>query len=119
MDARSTLCSITAISAIVIASAASAQSKIPSNSSEIPSSTSFVYQGQLSASGKFATSADVRFTLFDSQSGGTQIGPSIERTFAALPGGSFATTLDFGPAGVTGQPRWLEISVRAPAGYGQ
>src|SRR5438105_6725860 len=60
---------------------------------EIPSSTSFAYQGQLSSNGAFPTSADVRFALFDLQTGGTQIGQTNERTFSALQGGSFATTL--------------------------
>src|SRR5207248_10026477 len=48
--------------------------------------------------------------------GGTQIGTTVELSFGKLPGGRFAAKLDFGRAAFNGEARWLEISVRTPAG---
>ena len=83
-------------------------------------STAFTYQGQLAQPDGRTTveSADVRFTLFDAVSGGTQVGPAIEQSFSGMLKGRFITTLDFGVSVDNTTPRWLEISVRVPAGAG-
>lgn len=78
----------------------------------------FTYQGRLGESGQPVTSAvDIRFRLFNSATGGTQVGAENTRTLVPGPGGSFTVNLDFGE--VFGpNPRHLEIAVR-PAWNGQ
>src|SRR5439155_1588244 len=89
--------------------------------SAAPVSSAFTYQGQLSVKGsgnQSVKSADIRFSLFDAAAGGTQIGTTNELSFGRLPGGRFTATLDFGAGVFNGDARWLEISVRTPAGSG-
>lgn len=75
-------------------------------------STSFTYQGQLNfnnnpASGKY----DFEFALFNSASGGSQVGSPLTRSSVAVANGNFTVTLDFGNV-FPGDPRFLEIRVR-------
>src|SRR6185436_1182492 len=81
-----------------------------------PVGSSFTYQGQLTQKGKTLKSADVRFTLYDAETGGTQIASTIDLTYGKLLGGRFAARLDFGRAAFNGEARWLEIAVRTPSG---
>jgi hypothetical protein len=77
--------------------------------------SAFTYQGNLTSNGQPANgNFDLTFKLFDSASGGTQIGSTI--TMAAFPvvNGRFTTDLDF-PDAFAGQQRWLEVSVGAQA----
>src|SRR5438477_2242329 len=87
-----------------------------------PATNGFTYQGQLSTHGgsqsKAIKSADIRFTLYDSETGGNAIGSTLERSFGVLIGGRFVTTLDFGTGAFTGQARWLELQLRTPSGSG-
>ncbi len=80
--------------------------------------TSFTYQGRLTDGGTAANgSYDLQFVLFDSSSGGSQIGTQTVST-VAVSAGVFTVQLDFGPAAFPGTNRWLEISARltgAPA----
>ncbi len=84
-----------------------------------PQGTAFTYQGALkNAQGEtVSTPCDLRFALFPASSGGFQIGPAL--TFDAVPlsNGVFTRILDFGPV-FDGQEKWMEISVRNPAGIG-
>jgi len=78
----------------------------------------FTYQGELSESGSAADGAyDFRFRLFDAASGGAQVGSEVTVSAVAVSGGLFSVPLDFGPAALSGDRRWLEIRVR-PAGGG-
>ncbi|QKK03299.1 MAG: hypothetical protein HND55_11920 [Pseudomonadota bacterium] len=78
----------------------------------------FTYQGELSESGSAADGAyDFRFRLFDAASGGAQVGSEVTVSAVAVSGGLFSVPLDFGPAALSGDRRWLEIGVR-PAGGG-
>lgn len=79
--------------------------------------TVFTYQGQLTNAGQPATGAhDLRFRLFDSASGTTQIGPTLcSDNVALLADGRFAVELDFGSV-YSGQSRFLEIEVRPDTG---
>jgi len=78
----------------------------------------FTYQGELSESGSAADGAyDFRFRLFDAASGGAQVGSQVTVSAVAVSGGLFSVPLDFGPAALSGDRRWLEIGVR-PAGGG-
>lgn len=84
-----------------------------------PVGSAFTYQGELRNSGALVTSAaDLQFRLFDSASGGAQIGSTLSANAVAISAGRFAVDLDFGPGAYTGNGRYLEISARTPAGGG-
>lgn len=86
---------------------------------QTPLGTAFTYQGQLKGAGiPVVGNADFEFSLFDSESGGTRIGPIVARNDVGLIEGVFNASLDFGVTAVNGEARWLEIAVRAPAGAG-
>lgn len=74
--------------------------------------TEFAFQGSLK-DGAAAANAnyDFEFALFDSLSGGVQIGPTIARNAVAVTNGSFSVKLDFGSQ-FDGSARFLEIRVR-------
>lgn len=81
-----------------------------------PITTAFSYQGRLSDNGQLANgSFDLRFVLYDASTNGTAVGtpsPSdVDDT--AIAGGLFTATLDFGPAALNGDARWIEVAVRA------
>ena len=81
--------------------------------------TTFTYQGSLTDSGSPANGAfQMQFKLFDSLSGGTQIGSSIADVAITANKGVFAAQLDFGSSALSGANRWLEIAVRHNAGEG-
>lgn len=78
----------------------------------------FTYQGRLTDGGNPANGPhDFTFKLFDSSTGGAQVGSTITRTNQAVNNGLFVVSLDFGDGAYTGQKRWLEMAVR-PAGVG-
>jgi hypothetical protein len=88
--------------------------------------TEFTYQGRLAdnslpASGTY----EMRFRVFDSEAGGTQmpVATPITLDFTVANGnavtvtnGSFTVRLDFSAAAFPGSPRFLEVSVRRNAG---
>jgi hypothetical protein len=83
-----------------------------------PLTSAFTYQGELSQSGSAAAGLhDFRFRLYDAASGGAQVGAQLTLTGVAVSEGLFSVPLDFGPAALSGDRRWLEIDVR-PAGAG-
>ena len=78
----------------------------------------FTYQGRLTDGGTAANgNYDLQFALFDSLSGGTQIGSTQAINTVAVSNGVFTVTLDFGAASFSGANRFLEISAR-PSGAG-
>src|ERR1051325_6595157 len=80
--------------------------------------TSFTYQGRLTDSGNPANgNYDLQFALWDTASGGAQIGLTQTVSSVAVNAGIFTVTLDFGVSAFPGTNRFLEISVR-PAGGG-
>lgn len=86
-------------------------------------STAFTFQGRLQEGGSLATgTVDMRFTLFDAPSGGTQIGPLIGVNDVLVNTGPsdeglVQVELDFGVAAfVANAPRWLEVSVARDGG---
>jgi hypothetical protein len=84
-----------------------------------PVTTAFTYQGQLKAGGTLLTgTVDLEFRLFDEASGGTQIGPTLSLSAYSITQGLINAELDFGASAFAGQRRFLEISVRDPAGSG-
>jgi hypothetical protein len=74
--------------------------------------TAFTYQGLLSTSnGPVNGTYDLTFALWDSFSGGTQVGNSITNPGWHVTSGQLTVPLDFGPT-FSGTPLWLEIGVR-------
>ena len=79
--------------------------------------TSFNYQGRLQDAGVNANgSYDLRFTLWDALTGGTQqpqpLPVTVTKTSTAVSDGVFTVQLDFGAGAFPGANRWLETSIR-------
>jgi hypothetical protein len=84
-------------------------------------SSAFTYQGRLSdqEGSPITGTCDFWFSLFDSLTGQTQIGPTLERSSVQLKDGYFTIgDLDFGSDAFPGDDRFLEISADCPAGQG-
>jgi hypothetical protein len=85
-----------------------------------PLESTFTYQGQLRNAGQLVNgNVDVRFTLWDSDVGGTQIGNANSFTNYPLTDGRFALGLNFGTGAFNGDQRWVQVEFRNPAGSGQ
>lgn len=79
-------------------------------------STTFSFQGRLNDGATAATgNVELEVRLYDSFTGGTQIGSTVNLPSVPLINGVFSTELDFGGTAFDGSPRFLEIGVR-PAG---
>lgn len=75
--------------------------------------TEFTYQGRLEVGGDPAAGVyDLRFIVYDSESGGSQVGPTVEKAAVPVARGFFTVLLDFGDETFTGGGRWLEVAVR-------
>lgn len=84
-----------------------------------PVGTGFTYQGQLTQGGTLVNgTCDFQFALYDAAADGAPIGATETQNNVAVTGGLFTVTLDFGASAFDGAARWLEISVRCPAGSG-
>ncbi len=82
-------------------------------------STAFSYQGSLEVAGAPASGLhDLRFRLFDTPSGGAQIGSTLCVDNVSVVEGVFTTLLDFGQQYATTAERHLEIEVRSDTGLG-
>src|SRR5438128_12490337 len=78
----------------------------------------FTYQGKLTDGGTAANgSYDLQFALWDSLSGGTQIGSTQTLSNVTVSNGVFTVTLDLGATSFPGANRYLEVSAR-PTGSG-
>lgn len=87
-----------------------------SSASAAPLGTAFTYQGRLQDGGSPARgSYDLRFMLFDAETGGVQVGATQTNAGVTVAEGVFTTVVDFGPGLLDGAARWLELAVR-PAG---
>lgn len=83
----------------------------------------FTFQGQLQDNGSPVNgSCDIQASLWDTETGGAQVGSTQTVSGVAVADGRFTITLnankEFGETAFTGQGRWLEIGVRCPAGTG-
>src|SRR5438132_2896222 len=79
--------------------------------------SSFTYQGRLTDGGTPANgNYDLQFALFDSLSGGAQVGSTQTLNTVAVSNGVFTVSLDFGASAFTGASRFLEISARPTGG---
>src|SRR5438094_10484227 len=89
-----------------------------SASTAFAQTTSFTYQGRLTDGGTAANgNYDLQFALWDSASGGTQIGSTQAINTVAVSNGVVIVSLDFGASSFSGADRFLEISPR-PSGAG-
>ena len=80
--------------------------------------TGFTYQGRLTDGGTQANgNYDLQFALWDSPSGGAQVGSTQTLNTVAVSNGVFTVSLDFGANAFPGASRFLEISAR-PTGSG-
>ncbi|MCG3132720.1 MAG: hypothetical protein FLDDKLPJ_03586 [Phycisphaerae bacterium] len=85
--------------------------------------TAFTFQGVLRTSGAPAEDPhDMKFRLYDTDTGGQQVGPELVFDGSVNPRidpatGLFTVKLDFGAGVFTGQALWLEMDV-SPAGAG-
>jgi hypothetical protein len=74
--------------------------------------TAFTYQGVLEVDGVPVDGTyDLRFTLWDAETDGTQAGAAVERTGVAVEDGLVNEVLDFGEV-LGPEAFWLEIAVR-------
>jgi len=82
--------------------------------------TAFTYQGVLDEAGHpLNADADLRCTLWDAETGGSQVGPLVALNAVDVVDGLFTVQLDFGVDPYTSnESRWLEIEVRSPSGVG-
>lgn len=86
---------------------------------QTPVGTAVTYQGQVKQGGKLLSErADFRFSLWDAEVGGVQVGLTVSVDNVEVVDGLFVARLDFGASPFKGAARWLEIAVRAPAGGG-
>ncbi|MBK8271270.1 MAG: hypothetical protein IPK83_24310 [Planctomycetes bacterium] len=86
---------------------------------QTPLGSAFTFQGQLQASGlPVIAAADFQFALFDAATVGSQVGATVAKSNVGISNGAFTVSLDFGTAAFQGDARWLEVSVRSPAGAG-
>ena len=75
--------------------------------------TTFTYQGRLTDGGSPANGAyDLRFILYDAESGGAQVGATVTKDDVPVANGLFTVDLDFGANAFRGDARWMEIAVR-------
>src|SRR5215510_14002969 len=73
--------------------------------------TAFVYQGRLNDGANPANGGyDLRFSLYTSDPGGSQVGPLLTNSAIAVNNGLFTVTLDFGANVFVSADRFLEIS---------
>ena len=81
--------------------------------------TAFTYQGQLKQGGSpVSGNCDFQFALWDSQTGGAQIGTTQSKPNISVSGGLFTAQLDYGASAFDGSARYLDIQVSCPAGSG-
>lgn len=84
-----------------------------------PLGSSITYQGRLTEAGDpLNGTADLQFQLFDAPTDGTPIGGAQLASAVEVVDGLFTVPLDFGAIPFTGEARWIEVSVRSPAGAG-
>ena len=84
----------------------------------VAQNTQFTYQGMLNTNGgPYSGSAEFEFTLWDAAANGNPIATNNPTSIITnVANGLFTVSLDFGTTPFTGDPRFLEISVRTVIG---
>jgi hypothetical protein len=108
---------------VLSAVSAVAQSPLPINDAVVPAApvgTAFTYQGRIRRSGVAVNNpfCDFQFSLWNALSGGAQVGGLQTKNNVPVQEGRFTVSLDFGAGAFNGEGRWLELTVRCPAGSG-
>ena len=81
-----------------------------------PLGTAFTYQGRLTDGGSPANgNYDLRFTIYDSDAGGTVVAGPTTNSPTSVSNGLFNATLDFGQSPFADMSLWLEVAVRPAA----
>jgi hypothetical protein len=84
-----------------------------------PVGSAFTYQGQLKQGGNpVNATADFQFSLFDAATAGAPVGTLLAANEVDIVDGLFSVDLDFGAGVFANDERWLQITVRSPAGSG-
>src|SRR6266571_7701586 len=100
-----------------LAVASSGLALLASASAALAQASSFTYQGRLTDGGTAANgNYDLQFAIFDSLSGGAQVGSTQTINTVPVSNGVFTVSLDFGANAFTGASRFLEISARPTGG---
>jgi hypothetical protein len=85
-----------------------------------PIDQTFTYQGQLRNAGQLVNGpVDLKITMWDADTGGSQVGSTNTFNAMQLNDGRFACGLNFGNAAFDGSNRWIQVEFRNPAGSGQ
>ena len=75
--------------------------------------TAFTYQGRLLKNNSpVSSTCDFRFSLWDAQSGGSQVGSTVTKSGINVKDGYFSAELDFGDNAFTGDARYLQVEVQ-------
>jgi hypothetical protein len=84
------------------------------------STSAITFQGQVQVAGQpINSTADFRFRLYDGATSGIEIGPEVTQSGLQVSDGVVTAPIDFGPdAYRRGEPRWIEVDMRSPAGSG-
>jgi hypothetical protein len=78
-----------------------------------PVGTTFAYEGYLSETGNPANDiVDFLFMLYNDESGGTQVGPTVDANNVNVTDGEFNVQIDFGSNVFNGDARWLVSEVQ-------
>jgi hypothetical protein len=86
-------------------------------STALAQGTAFTYQGRLNDGANPAVGIyDLRFTIYDSVSGGSLVAGPLTNSSTAISNGLFTVALDFGSAPFNSALRWMEIGVRTNGG---
>lgn len=101
------------LKSLLLAAAIAVAAPLSAIAQTTPIGSAFTYQGELAQTGTPAAgNFDFRFTLYGTATGGSPIGPAVERLATTVGGGRFTAELDFGPTAFDSGARWLEIAVR-------
>lgn len=118
MDGKRALGTAARVAAAALAFLLMAGLALAQEPQSTPLGTAFTYQGSLKVSdAPYTGTCDVKFGLYDALTGGTQLG-ILTKTAVAVAEGLFTVSLDYGTGKFAGDARWLEMSVRCPAGSG-
>jgi hypothetical protein len=87
--------------------------------SSLGQTTAFTYQGSLAAGGSPGNGKfDFVFSLFTTNTGGSQVGTTLTNSATGVSNGLFTVTLNFGAGIFTGPAYWLQIGVRSNGSSG-
>ena len=85
-----------------------------------PLDQTFTYQGQLRNAGQLVNGpVDLKISMWDADTGGSQVGSTNTFNAMQLNDGRFACGLNFGNSAFDGSNRWIQVEFRNPAGSGQ